>query len=411
MQFGLALLLVLAAVSAFATTLDMERAVEQIYSSWWYITIFAFVSLNLLLCTLQRVRPLFRLAFRPHAALSAVDITRFPASRMIDVRGVANPLTASVEAFTTQGLRVTTTEGPSGTAVFGESGRLGYFGSLISHISLLVILLGAAYGVVTGYDVTNGGWVGSQFLVREGDFTVEINDIRMVQADDPRIRPRVYSDVTVRRGEEVLTEDTVSINYPVRFGGTTIYHTTFLHFPVLRLTDLETGDTGSSRFLAGDRVYLDANRTAYIALGEFYPHFSMREDGTPFNVDYRPLRPVAAGVLMRSNQQHGPVFLPINKAHVFETPGGRVEVVMTGFDLGAVYSISKNLGRPYLFLGSLLLLAGLYISFFIAPVRCFALLCEDGTLLLCGSNNRNRVSLSTTMDRIEARIKRREGAS
>jgi len=410
MQFGLVLLLLVAAVSAGATLLDMEQAIARVYSSWWYLTLLTLLSLNLLLCSVQRLGPLYRLAFKTERMLGAADINRLPSSRAVRLLGSTDPVTAASAALKSMGMRVTATEGPSGTVICGERGRLGYFGSWISHVSLLVILFGAVYGVVTGYDVTNGGWVGSQFTVQEGGFSVEITDIRMVQAEDPRIRPRVYSDVTVRRDDKVLANDTVSINYPVRFLGNTIYHSTFLQFPVLRLTDIETGEVGSSRFLAGDRVYLDAKRTLHIRLQDFFPHFSMRADGTPFNIDYRPERPVAIGTLMRNNQPQGPVFLPLNKAQVFDTPDGRVEVMMTGFDLAAVYSISKNLGRPYLFVGSLLLLLGLYLSFFASPLRIYALQQEDGTLMLGGSRYRSKLNLNPTLDLLEERIKQRGDA-
>ncbi|MBS3949036.1 MAG: cytochrome c biogenesis protein ResB [Dethiobacter sp.] len=409
MQLGLVLLLVLAAVSAYATFQEMERAIGQIYSSWWFISILSFISLNLLLCTVQRFRPLYRLALQPHKTTTAEDISRMQVHRAIAVKEAAEPLAAAEAAFRANGLRVSVAEGPAGRVVCGEKGRWGYLGSVVSHLSLLVILLGALYGVLTGYEVTNGGWVGSRFSVPEGNFDVEITDIRMEQEDDPTIRPRVYSDVTVSRDGKVLVQDTVSINYPVRFAGNTIYHDTFIYFPQIKLTDLETGETGASRFLEGDRVFLDAGRTMYLELRQFFSNFSMRPDGTPYNVNYRTDRPVAAGELVRDRQQQGVVFLPLHKAQVFETPGGRVEVVMTGYELASVFSVSKNLGRPYLFAGSLLLIIGLYMSFFIIPERYYAFYAEsNGTLLLGGRGYRSRLGIAGRMERMEAQIKRRE---
>lgn len=411
MQFGIFLLLLLAVISAYATLQEMEQAIDYIYSSWWYLSILSFISLNLLLCTVQRIRPMFRLAFQPSKSSSIADIRNMPAHSEVPTKMHSDQLDTAAQAFKSVGLRVSVEGAGAGRIVFGERGRLGYFGSFVTHLSLLVILLGALYGVVTGYEVTNGGWIDSSFVVQEGGFEVHMTDIRMVQEENPVMRPRVYTDVTVRRGEEVIAQDTVSINYPVRFGGNTIYHSTFLLFPVFRLTDVKTGESGTSRFMEGDRIYLDAQRTTYINIVKFYTNFSMHPDGTPYNIDYRTDRPVVGGVLMRGRETVGNVLLPRNKAQVFATPDGDVEVMLTGYDLATVFSVSKNLGRPFLFGGSLLLLLGLYMSFFITPERYYASKGEnDHSLLIGGRGYRSRLFLASTLQRIESEIKRREEA-
>jgi len=205
---------------------------------------------------------------------------------------------------------------------------------------------------------------------------VEITDIRMVQEANPVIRPRVYSDLTISRDNRLIKKDTVSINEPIRFEGSTIYHSTFIYLPYLKLTDLESGETGSSRFLEEDRIYLDARRTTYIQLKQFFSNFAMRPDGSPYNLDYRADNPVAGGIL-----------------------------VLTGYELAAVFSITKNLGRPYLFFGALMMVAGLYLSFFLFPRRFWALYDESGGLLLIGGRGyRHHLPTGQAMERIEADI-------
>ena len=190
MQLGIFLLLLLAGVSAYATLQDMEQAIDYIYSSWWYLSILSFSSLNLLLCTLQRIRPMFRLAYRPSKLSSITEIRSMPFSREVPIKEHLAAPDVAVQAFKAVGLRTSVAESSGSQVVFGERGRLGYFGSFITHLSLLIILLGALYGVVTGFEVKNGGWIDSSFIVSEGDFAVELVDIRMVQEENPVMRPR-----------------------------------------------------------------------------------------------------------------------------------------------------------------------------------------------------------------------------
>jgi len=410
MQLGIMLLLILAAISVFATTREMERAIEYIYRSWWYLGLIAFTALNLILCTAKRIVPLLRQTLKPIKAVTEDGIRKMPVSRALKIQEQRNPVAVAAGAFKQAGLNISVSEGSDGAAVvFGEKGRFGYFGSFLTHLSLLVIFFGAVYGGLTGYEDQNCWWVGSNFFVPEGDFQVKIADIRMAEEENPAIRPRIYTDVIITRGDTISNRGTVSINYPLRFEGNSIYHSTFVYLPLIKLTDINTGETKTSRFFEDAPVYLDPLRTTYIQLRQFFPHFAMRPDGSPYNVNYRADNPVAAGFLVRNNLPDGVVFLKLDRPNVFETPEGSVEAVLTGFELATVFSINKNLGRPYLFAGALLMLAGLYLSFFIFPCRFWAIFDQrESTLLIGGRGYSQGRGVEQVMERIETEIIRGE---
>ena len=412
MQLGIILLLILAVVSVFATVQPMELAVENIYHSWWFLGIMGFASLNLLLCTVERIGPLSRQALHPKRVMKADAIGKMQVNQTFKIKHDANaehdPLDIAASAFKANGLNVSVEEGPDGTVIFGEKGKFGYFGSIITHLSLLLILLGAMYGGLTGFETRNGGWAGGEFFVPEGNFRVDIANVTMVQEDDPTVRPRVYTDMTVTRGGRVIEEGKVAINEPLRFEGTTIYHSTFLYLPIVTVRNLETGEEHSDLYFEGDRVQIDSQGT-YVQLMQFYPNFSMRPDGTPVNVNYDPQRPVAAGIHVENGQRAGTVFMQMNEPELIETGDGPVEIIMTDFDVAAVFSIAKNLGRPWLFIGSVLMVVGLYMSFFLFPRRFYAVYDEKKSALLIGGRGyRNRLGIEQVMERIETEIQDRE---
>jgi len=131
MQLGIFLILLLAVISAYATLQEMEQAIQYIYSSWWYLSILSFTSLNLLLCTVQRIGPMFRLAYRPNKIASVDSVKSMPVYREVHCQGHENPLDTAAQAFKRAGLRVTLAKTDFGHVVFGERGRLGYFGSTL----------------------------------------------------------------------------------------------------------------------------------------------------------------------------------------------------------------------------------------------------------------------------------------
>ena len=408
MQLGIILLLLLALISVFATLRPMEIAIDNVYKSKWFIGIMAFTALNLLLCTVERMGPLTRLAFKPRQVMSAAEIGKMSIQRAIKVKDT-DPLAKAESIFRKNGLHVVANESPEGKVLFGEKGKLGYFGSIVTHLSLLLILLGAMYGGLTGFEDRNGGYAGNNFFVAKGGFRVDINEVRMIQEEDASVRPKVFSDVVITRGGQEVKKGTIAINQPLRFDGVTIYHSTFLNVSSVKLTDLETGETATEKFFENDRIDLDSAGT-YIQLMQFFPNFTMRQDGRPTTKDYNPINPVLAGVLVKDGQRVANAFLQLNKPEVFETAAGDVEVVLTSFENAAVYSIAKNLGRPYLFTGSLLMVLGLYMSFFFFPRRFWAIYDEKkSTLLIGGRGYRNRLGVEMIMERMESEILSREG--
>ena len=412
MQLGIILLLALAVISVFATLREYETAIQTVYKSWWFIGIMSFSALNLLLCSVRRVGPLSRQALQPKKVQSADTIRNMPVYDAVKLSEVSpeTAVTVASNAFSAAGLKVDIEDGPEGKVVFGERGKFGYFGSVVTHFGLLIILLGAMYGALTGFEESNGGISGDHFLVPKGNFTVNISDVRMEQEKDPTIRPRVYSDVVVTKAGEEVASGTVAINQPLRFDGNTIYHTTFRYVSDVEIKDLETGRVIEQQLYDQQQLFLEHNG-AFIHFLAFFPNFTMNKEGMPYSINYLPEKVVFAGVMYDENQTPlRNVFLRLNMPEVVETPNGKYELTLTGYQNAAVYSITRNLGRPFLFGGAVLLVVGLYMSFFLFPRRFWAVYDEKkSTLLIGGRSYRNRLGVEQDLEKISSEITKREG--
>lgn len=438
MQLGIILLLLLAVISVYATLRPMQEAIRYVYTSWWFIGIMSFTALNLLLCTVGRIGFLYRQAFRPSLQLSAEEIKKMPVSRLIKMNKIeADPLSGAKAAFKANGLSVRLVDSPGGPLLFGEKGRVGYFGSVVTHLSLLLILFGAAYGALTGFETQGGGMSGDTFFVREGNFHVNIREVKMEYLDEEgRVRPRAKSNIVVTRRGQEIGRQLVSINLPLRFEGIAIYHSTFLWVAHLTITDPQTGrSTGPVKLLPvrelfaedilpGGRLenlqrrlppntyYFMKDKGIYILARQFVPDFlTISPERGLVTRSHKPNRPVLSFYIL---VEGGPTprwnLLELGVPKVVETVAGPVQLELSGFENAAMYSVAKNLGRPYLFAGALLLLAGMYLSFFLVPRRFYALF--DGnssTLTVGGRGYRNKLLIEQVMERIESYLQPKEG--
>ena len=126
----------------------------------------AFTALNLLLCTVRRVKPLTRQALYPQKEQSAEAIARMPVKEKVVLAEnlpAEKVLALVADAFHRSGLKTEITTGTHGKTVFAQKGVLGFFGSLLSHTGLLIILVGAMYGALTGFELQGGGIAGIVF--------------------------------------------------------------------------------------------------------------------------------------------------------------------------------------------------------------------------------------------------------
>lgn len=408
MRLGITLLLLLAVISIIATLRPMEIALENIYTSWWFIGIMAFTAFNLLLCTVERIRPLSRLAFHPKKVKPLDAIKKMPANTNVSLTaGIEDPLQMVCAVFKKNGLPCTVHDGPDGKVVFAERGRLGYLGSIVTHFSLIIILLGAMYGSLTGFYTNNGGIQGNTFYVPEGNFEVTINGVEEVLLEDPTIHPRTVSDLTIKRSGNVILEGKVDINAPLRFDGISLYQGSCLKVAHIAVKDPDTGAEQFFKQYEGDYTAIDDKTLAFNTLAVFLD-FSMTPEGQPFSRSFAPNRPVLAYRFIEGNNELGWALLELNKPTIVEAPGGPLEITFAGYENGTVFQITRNLGRPYLLLGSILLVLGFYISFFFFPRRFWAAFDKDKhTLIIGGQGYRNRLGIERLMEKIAADIKNR----
>lgn len=227
--------------------------------------------------------------------------------------------------------------------------------------------------------------------------------------EDPTVRPRVYSDVSVTEGGREIAGGVIAINQPLRFGGNTIYHTTFRYVSEIAVRNTSTGET--SMYRVWDRDYLPLEKDGiHIHFLAFFPNFITNEEGVPSSQNYLPENPVLAGILYDDKEKpQSHVYLALNEPVTFSVAGGELEVTLTGFQHAVVYTITRNLGRPILVAGALMFILGLYLSFFQQPRRFWAVYDQKQAAVLVGGRSyRSRFQLEQELLQLVNEITRRE---
>ncbi|MBW2017014.1 MAG: cytochrome c biogenesis protein ResB [Deltaproteobacteria bacterium] len=419
------LLLGLAAVSILGTVVPQF---SDLYHSLWFRLFIGLLALNLLICSIDRFPQNWRLyrrvprpdrdkVFEGNWPLRSLTLKADRADVINHLRGILKRCYRNIH------------EKDSGKAVyfFGEKGGLGYFGVFIVHFSVILILAGAIVGSLFGFDgfinIPEGESSDRVMITRSREviklpFRVacEKFTVRYYENGSPK---EYRSDLKFLRGREVLLESPLSVNHPVTFQGITFYQASYGKIPgTIRLRLEKAGAPGKTfRFDVhrGHPRELPDREGVFRVIdvhndpsGKLSPAVLVSVRGADekrheFWVFQDPgsLKGKFPETMLRSPRMNPSAFKP----YTFF-----LEDIESKFYTGL--QVSRDPGVPIVWAGFIMIMAGLFVTFFLHPRRVWIRLEEkkDGLQIdLAGRSPKNPVGLERELDRICRMIQETRG--
>lgn len=374
MTFGMILLVLIAACSVAGSLIPQQReameyvsrygadaaewimrlGLHDVFSAPYFIVLMAALCLNLLLCSVIRVVKLRGAGKRLQAAAAAMERKPAPADQLHAY-------------FARRGYRKT----KQGSVTLYSKYAVGFYGSFLSHLALIVLLVvGAA--TVYGADVQDRTVMPGQTLTLEDGTTLTVNAF---QIEDETGRLDYASRIVMKDGKGNESPQTVvRVNEPLRFGGYKVYQQTYGTAGAVTVVNAQTG--GSDTLSLTEPVFLTLDGRNGVYYNALYPGYTQAEDGG------------VTLITSTSGAYHDPVYdLRVvsggQTAPVLAFPGETVTIGDVSFTMEAPVSY-PGLRIKYLsgaILGALyasfaFIVAALYVCFFMRPV-CVAV-GEDG---------------------------------
>ncbi len=411
MKMGIILLLVITAMSVYGSLLPHAEAMDRVYTSWWFVGTLVLIALNLLVCSLNRWGGIWEKATVVRDDLNYKTLQSYQNQQSLAIPGETEEKAAKIRDFLLQkGYRVGTTSRDKGFLVSGDKGRFGYFGSLVTHLSIILLLLAGLYGIVGGYEDFDGGFPGRILPVENEDFQVRIDDFYISYRDDAQKSiEQYYSELTVIENGRTVKQETIYVNKPLRYKGVNFYQSTYGWGVETNITNTATGEEENVLIIPG-RTFYHNETDIHLHLIEFYPDFTMTTGGMPVSRSAYPANPFVA---YRLTGAQGVIGTPFQLAAV----GDRLELddnymlQFSGYRNYTGLLIVRNPGKSLALLASILMIAGLVMSFYFFPRRVWAYLGEetDGKVLITGQSYRNKVGFQMEFDRLISALKNKLG--
>lgn len=352
---------------------------DHVYRTWWFLALLILFGSSLTACTFKRQLPALRWFSRTwNFYTQPRQFQKFALSAEFDRTTVEQ----IVPLLTQRRYQIF----QQGEALYARKGIVGRIGPIVVHASMLLILVGAMWGSMTGFiaqemvpsgntfqiqNITDAGpWAAPQI---PKDWSVKVNRFWIDYTPEGAI-DQFYSDMSVldKDGQEVQRK-TIHVNEPLRYRGVSLYQADWS--------------------IAAVRVRINNSPVFQLPMAPLETQGEGRIWGT-----WIPTKPdLSAGVSLVAKDLQGMLL-------VYDTSGKLVATVRAGMSTqvnGVTLSVLELVGStglqikadpgiPIVYAGFGLLMLGVIMSY-ISHSEIWGLQ-KDGKLYIGGRTNRAQVA-------------------
>jgi len=374
--------------------------IPDMYNSWWFLGLLSLFSLNLIVCSLERIPQVLQILRRDLLALNLEQLKKMPIRHEFSVHSTYDQALDRVgKLFAKDGWQAKTDNKEGGMFFVADKGGWSRFGVYVVHCSILVILLGAVIGSSAVAEKIlqkpSFAFKGS-IMLPEGEATSHISTFRqgmhidldfMLRCDDftieyyPNGMPKTYrSEVSILEGGKVVHQAEIEVNKPLTYKGVTFYQSSYQPYQNYQVTLKREADGLSSQSLIST-----AQETEWAQAGVSYGIINRESQG---EVSKR-LK------IWFSDHQAEPSVFWINAGQeaIVKRPGGTYHLKVDQLYATGLQA-TKDPGVGLVYGGCILMLLGLYVAFFLSHRRLYAFVHEEGSecrIFLAGDANKNKV--------------------
>jgi len=282
MKFGMMLLVLVVACSAAGSLIVQQRepmeyvnrygadaaqailtlGLDDVFSAPWFIALMAALCLNLTLCSIIRL---------PKVRCSAVQFEAQAAKAPANL-----PMEAEQEKILRAYLekhRFRCTD-VDGCRIYSRS-RVGFYGSFLTHLSFLLILLVGAAAVITAEVEDRTVMPGETITLQDGT-TIMVESFQ-IEDETGRLDYASVIEAASSDGTKSARKE-IRVNEPMSFHGYKIYQQTYGTAGSVRVTNLATDV--SEEMLLTESCFLTLDGRSGMFFQALYPGYVQAEDGS-----------------------------------------------------------------------------------------------------------------------------------
>ena len=239
----------------------LALGLDDVFGSWYFITLLVLLALNLTFCSLVRIRRVSRAS-----KLAPANAANLPTKVQLTSEGVRQ-LRAVLTQRRYKRLEV-------GDTVVYTKNELGWYGSFLTHLAILLTL---AFGAAALYlpVIIDQTCIPGQALTMSDGTKIAVDSFS-IENETGSLDYASVLEVILPDGRSSGLQR-VSVNYPLSFGGYKIYQQTYGTAGAVTVSNKETG--GEDRFILDEMCFLSLDSVNGVWFEALYPGYIRDPDG------------------------------------------------------------------------------------------------------------------------------------
>ena len=195
---------------------------DHVYTSFWFLFLLIWLGLALSVCSFRRQLPILKSALNWIDYKSPRQIAKLSVAQTIVTNNCSKSLEKIKLNLKKQGWNVKETDG----RIAARQGVIGRLGPILIHLGMILLMIGATYGSLNGKTIEKFLAPGRSIDLlnnnEEKGLTIELKKFKIER--DPQGRAEQYrSIVNVIEPNGNNQSKEISVNYPLRYKGLTLY--------------------------------------------------------------------------------------------------------------------------------------------------------------------------------------------
>ncbi|WHY90384.1 cytochrome c biogenesis protein ResB [Neobacillus cucumis] len=405
---------------------------NDLYGSWWYLLLIAMIGISLVICSLDRVVPLYK-------ALKAQNVTRHEGflnrQRVFGVNTSINTddFTKVKEHLKAKRYHVREENGD----LLAEKGRFSRWGPYVNHVGLIIFLIGAMFRFVPGMYIDKSLWIreGETAVIPETDgkyylknekFILQLydkdKDKKFNQALNRvnQVAKNYQSNVVLyeRVGENIPGEKPklkkvkdygIRVNDPLSFNGYSVYQVDYkldeLQSMSFALTNKATGKSyGDLKInLYNPKPVYDLGNGYSVKILSYFPDFEFEKGGEPTTKSRVPNNPAFVFRMITPDKPKGETSFVAIRQNIEPFGNNKYKMTFRGIETKNVsgLTVRKDLTIWAIILGGIVFMIGVVQGAYWNHRRIW-IQHKNGEVWVAAHTNKNWYGLKREMETVLA---------